>query len=619
VLCPRKFPEIRLTDERWQASGGSQIYAFGWDYDAVGNRSIEYQGGATHRYYTYDAANQLTGWNDAPGVGSYEGFAYDERGNCIRIDKPGGLAVYFEYNDVNLVTSIRYTDGTMNYFSYDAFMRRFAVQEASGLSYFTWDQNGMNLLCERDASGSVTAYYTHGYSDVDGIGSLVGAKRNEAGASYYQYPVYDHRGSVVRLLDENGTPTAYFEYDAWGTQLESNVVGGTGTNRFRYQSNWIKLNDDPDGDIYHSGTRLYHAGVGRYLGRDALGALAGGYLYTGDRPVQRVDNNGLASTDTKAAAEDEKALFEDVLIHVAAKFSEIPLSYMRGIVRRHYPKAKAFARSYPWALGAKEKREVERLTLKYARSSGMSMEVYQAYQLYQGKISTADELTYWLRLLKYYQPQKARVSGWDWVLDIAHKSDIAMTRAYSEVVARRKKSQPQRMADYIVRQLQKEGEFKILESAAVFLLGLMLDCRLGCKKLTKAQIETIRKQVKPIIGRMQRMSGITYGEERRAHHLALDLTEDCGYWGPSKLKPQKFPDPKVFESSICFIKCMQPKTAEALIKAAVGQGQAELVALIGGMIAKLMTVATAATIMVKVWYCIGKCNPEYAVWRINEP
>ena len=120
----------------------------------------------------------------------------------------------------------------VNYFSYDALQRRFVVVESTGTSYFTWDQNGMNLLSERDASGSVTAYYTHGYTPVDGIGSLVAAKHNEAGASYYKYPVYDHRGSVVRILDENGTPTAYFEYDAWGNQLKDQVLSGDFRGQF---------------------------------------------------------------------------------------------------------------------------------------------------------------------------------------------------------------------------------------------------------------------------------------------------------------------------------------------------------------------------------------------------
>jgi len=206
-----------------------------------------------------------------------------------------GECRYFTYNDVNLVTTIEYPGGVANYFWYDAMMRRYAMQDSNGLSYFTWDQNGMNLLAERDSAGTVTAYYTHGDVAVEGIGSLVAAKQNRFGASYYQYPVYDHRGTVVRLVDENGTPTAYFEYDAWGNQLRSDVVGGISENRFRYQSNWIDLADS-GGKACLSPTRIYCQTVGRLFSRDESW-LAGGYQFPSQIPTLVVDPRGLAAKD----------------------------------------------------------------------------------------------------------------------------------------------------------------------------------------------------------------------------------------------------------------------------------------------------------------------------------
>jgi len=209
-----------------------------------------------------------------------------------------GECRYFTYNDVNLVTTIEYPGGVANYFWYDAMMRRYAMQDSSGLRYFTWDQNDMNLVAERDAAGTVTAYYTHGFAAVDGIGSAVAVKQNRFGAAYYQYPVYDHRGTVVRVLDQNGAPTGYFEYDAWGNELRSDVVGGgISENRFGYQSNWITLPDDPSKKLKLSPTRLYHAGVGRFLGRDSEEELAGDYAYAGQHPVATADPSGRASQE----------------------------------------------------------------------------------------------------------------------------------------------------------------------------------------------------------------------------------------------------------------------------------------------------------------------------------
>jgi hypothetical protein len=47
---------------------------------------------------------------------------------------------------------IKYPDATVNYFWYDAMQRRYALRDSAGLSYFTWDRNGLDLLAERDAA-----------------------------------------------------------------------------------------------------------------------------------------------------------------------------------------------------------------------------------------------------------------------------------------------------------------------------------------------------------------------------------------------------------------------------------------------------------------------------------
>ena len=56
-------------------------------------------------------------------------------------------------------------------------------------------------MAEHDNTGTITAKYTHGYTQVDGIGSMISATKEVGGATYYQYPIYDHRGTVVKLVD----------------------------------------------------------------------------------------------------------------------------------------------------------------------------------------------------------------------------------------------------------------------------------------------------------------------------------------------------------------------------------------------------------------------------------
>jgi YD repeat-containing protein len=133
------------------------IYAFQWDYDAVGNRTYESRDSVL-TYYSYNEANELT---HLVSGGSPTTFDYDALGNCTLIDAPGG-ATYFQYNDADLVSSIVYPGGTANYFYYDGKLRRYAIRDSGGLVTFTWDQNGMNLLVERDSMGMTLAEYTHG-------------------------------------------------------------------------------------------------------------------------------------------------------------------------------------------------------------------------------------------------------------------------------------------------------------------------------------------------------------------------------------------------------------------------------------------------------------------------
>jgi len=227
---------------------------------------------------------------------------------CKRVS--GGECRYFTYNDVNLVTTIEYPGGAANYFWYDAMMRRYAMQDSGGLSYFTWDQNGMNLLAERDSAGAVTAYYTHGFAAVDGIGSTVAVKQNRFGAAYFQYPGYDHKGSVTVVTDENGNEVARYNYTANGVTLASEVTGGINETRLGYQTNWIRLQDAPF-DMYASVTRLEVPEYGLFLGRDPKKRLAGGCDYAGAKNPGYVDPDGAdENSSTKNKKKKKKSKHE---------------------------------------------------------------------------------------------------------------------------------------------------------------------------------------------------------------------------------------------------------------------------------------------------------------------
>ena len=92
------------------------------------------------------------------------------RGNCTAIQEPDGTT-YFAYTGAGLVSAIAYKTGVANYFYYDAELRRYVIEESTGLRYFTWDENDMNLLCVRgrnDSWAEGSGRRAGGRADTDG-------------------------------------------------------------------------------------------------------------------------------------------------------------------------------------------------------------------------------------------------------------------------------------------------------------------------------------------------------------------------------------------------------------------------------------------------------------------
>jgi RHS repeat-associated protein len=195
------------------------------------------------------------------------------------------------------LTSIHYADDVWNRFYYDADQRRYAMEDSNGLSYFTWDTNGLNLLEERDSEGAVVAEYTHGHTPIEGIGSVTAIRQVTPDGTYYMYPAYDHRGTVAKLCKRKALDGYYNLYpytNAWGQNPTYTENGPT--PRMQYQSNWIWLTDSPNRNLFLTPTRIYHAGLGRFVQRDPIGFADGPnlYAYVQNIPIGLVDPRGEA-------------------------------------------------------------------------------------------------------------------------------------------------------------------------------------------------------------------------------------------------------------------------------------------------------------------------------------
>ena len=216
---------------------------------------------------------------------------------------------------------------------HDARMRMYAMEDGGETTYYTWDENGLNLLTERDAQGNVTAEYTHGHSPVDGAGTTAAARKQVDGCTYYQYPDKNGHHDTVTISNAAGVVTHRYTCNAWGELVHEQVTRPAAPNSLIWQANWLYLKEG----VYKSAARLYLADVGRFLQRDPKArqrsSSRNAYAYVGDHPITYGDPDGaewyhyipvvgsiILAEQTKAAArgaeESRRAAEEmDIILH----------------------------------------------------------------------------------------------------------------------------------------------------------------------------------------------------------------------------------------------------------------------------------------------------------------
>jgi len=256
----------RLTVEIWRGAT-PETYAYRYAYDLAGNRTKATMNGQ-NTYYEYDKANQLTrkGTNALFASATY--YTYDRNGSLTDIAEASGTTK-FAYNAAGLVARMRWRDASSTYFYYDAALQRYAIKANGTLNYFLWD--GLDVLQEQNADGTVKEEYTQAKVPLAGIGQLVEVNR-PGQAQAKLYPVMDQRGTITKYVQSDGTTVfASREYDAFG-QLIPNSSVGTWPGIFGYQGQaWQEiLSADGAQRLLLSPARLYDPSLGIFLSRDPL-------------------------------------------------------------------------------------------------------------------------------------------------------------------------------------------------------------------------------------------------------------------------------------------------------------------------------------------------------------
>jgi RHS repeat-associated protein len=241
--------------------------------------------------------------------GTTQVFGYDADGNLTN-----DTIWAYQWDAENRLKSMTMTNvsGVANSnrfqltFKYDWLGRRYSKTVAvwNGVDDFTpqsttlflYDGDGWNLIAELNGGVALDPLpllrsYTWGLDitgDLEqaaGIGGLVMFTDHTSGPTYH-FAAYDGNGNVTALVQSDGTPSARYEYSAFGEMIRQSGSFAK-ANAFRWST---KFWDEETGLSYY-GSRYYKASAGRWIGRDPVEEEAGNNLYAflGNNPLNSFD------------------------------------------------------------------------------------------------------------------------------------------------------------------------------------------------------------------------------------------------------------------------------------------------------------------------------------------
>jgi RHS repeat-associated protein len=263
-----------------------RLVAYG--YDGVANRVTERVAGVpggevlSDKAYRYDSRHRLLEISDAIS-GVISTFAWDANGNQrsrITTGDGGDEQLEYLYDSRDRLTEIRRGGLLLTTHRYDFRGLRFRKSGPDGVERFLWD--GDRLLQERDDALNTAARYEWG------SGRLLAMEHAEEGRRSY---LFDGLGSVVDLVQPDGTLAARYQWDAWG---EERRTIGESANRFGFTGH----QREAESGLYYAKARFYDAGTGRFLREDPVeGDVAEpitlhDYVYARGNPIVWVDPSG---------------------------------------------------------------------------------------------------------------------------------------------------------------------------------------------------------------------------------------------------------------------------------------------------------------------------------------
>jgi len=242
--------------------------------------------------YHYDAGNKLksivdtstsSGFNNGSTGTSLEDYTYDTNGNLTK-DLNKGITI--EYNHLDLVTHVAFSNGNKIEFDYDA--------------------NGSKLRMRNiPVSGSTTTIdYLGGFqytnTQLQFFPTPEGYVAKDGSTYKYVYLYKDHLGNnrvsfsdgdLDGSISPDNEILSNADYYVMGLTHAGETLSGIASNyNYKYQG---KERLDFEGyNMYDFGSRMYDASVGRWFNADPQNQFASPYLAMGNNWVMSVDPDG---------------------------------------------------------------------------------------------------------------------------------------------------------------------------------------------------------------------------------------------------------------------------------------------------------------------------------------
>ncbi|PTY36451.1 hypothetical protein BGP77_03895 [Saccharospirillum sp. MSK14-1] len=230
-------------------------------YDALGNIR-QHRRNDYHNNVTFDMDYNYEGKRLTDITGTFgsnrlqEDFDYDNNGNVTSL---GFYAL--EYNSRNLLSKV-------------------ASSNRSDTTEYWYDENGTRYKRTAKIENIVTnTFMMDGYERVESggwvehrhyIGSNTLLTTNDFGSKTQQHFIRDHIGSIVAVVDDEGSVLQRKRYTVFGEEIETFTASGLPQMLGITEKGFTNHEHIPGFQLIHMGGRLYHPRLGRFLQADIV-------------------------------------------------------------------------------------------------------------------------------------------------------------------------------------------------------------------------------------------------------------------------------------------------------------------------------------------------------------